>query len=82
MSKAPGFFAVGDMTLVSPELQWITPNEMRGQITAAYLFVLSLISGSAAPAVVVGLMATVFGVLSPLVGLRSYERSGEEAIKT
>jgi MFS family permease len=33
-------------------LQWITPNEMRGQITAAYLFVLSLISGSATPAAV------------------------------
>ena len=33
-------------------LQWITPNEMRGQVTAAYLFVLSLISMSAGPAAV------------------------------
>jgi MFS family permease len=33
-------------------LQWITPNEMRGQITAVYLFVLNLISQSAAPAAV------------------------------
>jgi hypothetical protein len=82
MSKAPGFFAVGDMTLVSPELQWITPNEMRGQITAAYPFVLSVISGSAAPAVVVGLVAVVFRVLSLPVGLCSHESSGEEAIKT
>lgn len=82
-------------------LQWITPNEMRGQITAAYLFVLSLISGSATPAVVgyltsyyfmddkavrssavlVGVVAAVLGVFSLLVGLRSYERSAETALK-
>ena len=40
-------------------LQWITPNEMRGQITAAYLFVLSLISMSATPAAV-GYLTTYF----------------------
>jgi MFS family permease len=40
-------------------LQWITPNEMRGQITAAYLFVLSLISGSATPAAV-GYLTTYY----------------------
>ena len=33
-------------------LQWITPNEMRGQVTAVYLFILSLISGTATPAAV------------------------------
>jgi MFS family permease len=40
-------------------LQWITPNEMRGQITAVYLFVLSLISGTATPAVV-GYLTTYY----------------------
>jgi MFS family permease len=40
-------------------LQWITPNEMRGQITAVYLFVLSLISGSATPAAV-GYLTTYY----------------------
>ena len=40
-------------------LQWITPNEMRGQVTAVYLFILSLISGSATPAVV-GYLTTYF----------------------
>jgi MFS family permease len=83
-------------------LQWITPNEMRGQITAAYLFVLSLISGTATPslvgyltsyyfrddkavrssAVLVGTVAAVLGVISLLVGLRSYERSAESAGKS
>jgi MFS family permease len=83
-------------------LQWITPNEMRGQITAAYLFVLSLISGSATPAVVgyltsyyfmddkavrssaviVGIIAAVLGVISLLVGLRSYERTAQAMSKT
>jgi MFS family permease len=78
-------------------LQWITPNEMRGQITAAYLFVLSLISGSATPAavgylttyffaddkavrssaVLVGVVAAVLGVVSLLVGIRSYERTAD-----
>ncbi len=82
-------------------LQWITPNEMRGQITAAYLFVLSLISGTATPAavgyltsyyfmddkavrssaVLVGSVAAVLGVVSLLIGLRSYERSAEAAGK-
>ena len=40
-------------------LQWITPNEMRGQVTAVYLFVLSLVSGSATPAVV-GYLTTFY----------------------
>jgi hypothetical protein len=65
-------------------LQWITPNEMRGQITAAYLFVLSLISGSATPAAVgylttyyfvddkaVRSSAVIVGVIAAVLGLLS-----------
>ncbi len=65
-------------------LQWITPNEMRGQVTAAYLFVLSLISMSATPAAVgylttyyfandkaVQSSAVLVGVVAALLGLIS-----------
>ena len=78
-------------------LQWITPNEMRGQITAAYLLVLSLFSMSVSPAavgwlttyyfaddkavrssaVIVGVAAAILGMISLLIGLRSYERTAE-----
>jgi MFS family permease len=65
-------------------LQWITPNEMRGQVTAAYLFVLSLISGSATPAAVgylttyyfkddkaVRSSAVIVGLIAAVLGLMS-----------
>jgi MFS family permease len=65
-------------------LQWITPNEMRGQITAAYLFVLSLFSMSASPAAVGSLTtyyfaddkavrssAVIVGVVAAVLGLLS-----------
>ena len=47
-------------------LQVIVPNEMRGQVTAAFLFVFTMIGLAIAPAVVASLTQYVFGDESQL----------------
>jgi MFS family permease len=47
-------------------LQVIVPNEMRGQVTAAFLFVFSMIGLAIAPALVAALTQYVFGAESQL----------------
>lgn len=47
-------------------LQVIVPNEMRGQVTAAFLFVFTMIGLAIAPAIVASLTQYVFGDESQL----------------
>jgi len=79
-------------------LQEITPNEMRGQITAIAFLVLALVASTLggtlvglltdyvfvdpkdvrSSAVVVGIFASIMGIISLRLGLRAYERTAEE----
>ena len=79
-------------------LQGITPNEMRGQVTAIAFLVLNLVATTLgntlvglltdyvfmdvkevrSSAVIVAVFATVLGLISLRLGLRSYERTAEE----
>jgi MFS family permease len=79
-------------------LQELSPNEMRGQITAfAFLilaFVATLVGGTLvgvltdyvfrdpkavrSSAVIVGICASILGIISLRLGLRAYERTAEE----
>jgi MFS family permease len=89
------FFGGFSAGLGPASLQAITPNEMRGQITALCFLILNLLAGTAGPAavgwlttyffaddkavrtsaVLVGIVASIFGVISLRLGLRSYERT-------
>jgi MFS family permease len=79
-------------------LQEITPNEMRGQITAVAFLVLALVATTLgntlvglltdyvfvdpkevrSSAVIVGVLASILGIISLRLGLRAYERTAEE----
>ncbi len=79
-------------------LQEITPNEMRGQITAIAFLVLALVATTLggtlvglltdyvfvdpkavrSSAVIVGVFASIMGIISLRLGLRAYERTAEE----
>jgi MFS family permease len=79
-------------------LQEITPNEMRGQITAIAFLVLALVATTLggtlvglltdyvfvdpkavrSSAVIVGIFASIMGIISLRLGLRAYERTAEE----
>jgi MFS family permease len=79
-------------------LQEITPNEMRGQITAIAFLVLALVATTLgntlvgvltdyvfvdpkavrSSAVIVGIFASILGIVSLRLGLRAYERTAEE----
>lgn len=92
------FFGGFSAGLGPASLQSITPNEMRGQVTAVCFLVLSLLAGTVGPAavgwlttyyfaddkavrssaVIVGIIASAFGVISLRLGLRAYERTAEE----
>jgi len=53
-------FFTGFPTGLGPaSITWVTPNEMRGQVTAVYFFILSLFSMSASPAAV-GYLTTYY----------------------
>ncbi len=91
------FFGGFSSSLGPATLQNITPNEMRGQITAICFLVLSLIAMNTgmpmvglltsyvfhddlmvrSSAVIVGLFASICGVLVLIFGLRSYEKTEE-----
>jgi MFS family permease len=93
------FFGGFSAGLGPASLQSITPNEMRGQVTAVCFLVLSLLAGTVGPAavgwlttyyfaddkavrssaVIVGIIASVLGVISLRLGLRAYERTAEAA---
>ena len=92
------FFGGFSAGLGPASLQSITPNEMRGQVTAVCFLILNLVAGTIGPAavgwltthyfaddaavrssaVIVGIIASVLGVISLRLGLRSYERTAEE----
>jgi MFS family permease len=92
------FFGGFSAGLGPASLQSITPNEMRGQVTALCFLVLSLIAttvGMAAvgglttywfvndkavrsSAVIVGIIASILGVVSLRLGLPAYEKTAEE----
>jgi MFS family permease len=92
------FFGGFSAGLGPASLQTITPNEMRGQVTAVCFLILNLVSSTIGPAavgwlttyyfaddaavrssaVIVGIIASVLGVISLKLGLRSYERTAEE----
>jgi MFS family permease len=92
------FFGGFSAGLGPASLQSITPNEMRGQITAVCFLILNLLAGTVGPAavgglttyyfaddkavrssaVIVGILASVCGVISLRLGLRAYERTAEE----
>lgn len=92
------FFGGFSAGLGPASLQTITPNEMRGQVTAICFLILNLVSSTMGPAavgwlttyyfaddaavrssaVIVGISASILGVISLKLGLRSYERTAEE----
>jgi MFS family permease len=92
------FFGGFSAGLGPASLQLITPNEMRGQITAICFLLLNLIAGAIGPgavgylttyyfaddkavrssAVIVGIVASLLGLISLRLGLRAYERTAEE----
>jgi MFS family permease len=79
-------------------LQSITPNEMRGQITAIAFLVLALVATTLgntlvglltdyvfvdpkavrSSAIIVGIFASILGIISLRLGLHAYERTAEE----
>jgi MFS family permease len=92
------FFGGFSAGLGPASLQSITPNEMRGQITAICFLLLNLIAGAIGPgavgfittycfaddkavrssAVIVGVVASLLGLVTLRLGLRAYERTAEE----
>ncbi len=92
------FFGGFSAGLGPASLQTITPNEMRGQVTAICFLILSFVAGTVgtaavgglttyyfaddkavrSSAVIVGIAASLLGVLSLRLGLRAYERTAEE----
>jgi MFS family permease len=92
------FFGGFSAGLGPASLQSITPNEMRGQVTALCFLVLSLVAGSVgmaavgglttygfaddkavrSSAVIVGIIASILGVISLRSGLPAYEKTAEE----
>ena len=92
------FFGGFSAGLGPASLQSITPNEMRGQVTALCFLVLSLVAstvGMAAvgglttywfaddkavrsSAVIVGIVASILGVVSLRLGLPAYEKTAAE----
>ena len=92
------FFGGFSAGLGPASLQSITPNEMRGQVTAVCFLLLNLIAGAIGPgavgflttycfaddkavrssAVIVGVVASILGLISLRLGLRAYERTAEE----
>jgi MFS family permease len=92
------FFGGFSAGLGPSSLQSITPNEMRGQITAICFLILNLVAGTVgaaavgglttyyfaddkavrSSAVIVGILASILGVISLRLGLRAYERTAEE----
>jgi len=79
-------------------IQSVTPNEMRGQVTAICFLILSLVASTLgntlvglltdyvfvdpkavrSSAVIVGIFASILGIISLRLGLRAYERTVEE----
>ncbi|MFC1494500.1 MFS transporter [Thermodesulfobacteriota bacterium] len=92
------FFGGFSAGLGPASLQVISPNEMRGQITAFCFLILNLVAGTVGPsavgwlttyvfaddlmvrssAVIVGIVASVLGLITLVPGLRTYERTAEE----
>lgn len=92
------FFGGVSSGLGPASLQTITPNEMRGQVTAICFLIIGLVAANAgisavgwltsyvfvddmmvrSSAVIVGLIASVFGVITLRFGLHSYERTAGE----
>ncbi len=92
------FFGGFSAGLGPASLQSITPNEMRGQVTAVCFLILNLLATTAGPAavgwlttyyfaddkavrssaVIVGIVASVLGVICLRLGLRAYERTAAE----
>jgi MFS family permease len=54
------FFGGFSAGLGPASLQWITPNEMRGQVTSICFLILNLVAGTVGPAAVGGLTTYVF----------------------
>ena len=87
------FFGGVSAGLGPASLQTITPNEMRGQVTAICFLILNLVAGNAgissvgfitdyifrdpmmvrSSAVIVGIIASVLGVITLRVGLKAYD---------
>ena len=55
------FFASLSMALAPAALQVVTPNQMRGQVSAVWMLVLNLVTAGAGPAVVGVITDYVFG---------------------
>jgi len=92
------FFGGVSASLGPASLQVISPNEMRGQITAFCFLILNLVAATIGPAavgwltthyfaddkmvrssaVIVGFVASLLGLITLRLGLRSYERTAEE----
>jgi MFS family permease len=92
------FFGGFSAGLGPASIQSITPNEMRGQITAICFLILNLVAQTVGPAavgalttyyfaddkavrssaVIVGIAASILGLISLRLGLRAYERTAEE----
>jgi len=92
------FFGGVSASLGPTSLQTITPNEMRGQITAICFLILNLVAMTAgissvgflttylfgddkmvrSSAVIVGIIASILGLITLRLGLRPYERTAEE----
>jgi MFS family permease len=92
------FFGGVSAGLGPASLQTITPNEMRGQVTAICFLVINLVAMNVgmssvglittfifrndlmvrSSAVIVGFIASVLGVITLRLGVRSYERTAEE----
>jgi MFS family permease len=92
------FFGGVSSSLGPASLQTITPNEMRGQVTAICFLILNLVAMSVgmsavgffttylfgddlmvrSSAVIVGFIASVLGLITLRLGLRSYERTAGE----
>jgi len=92
------FFGGVSASLGPASLQSITPNEMRGQVTALCFLILGLVALNVgmssvgfltsyvfrddlmvrSSAVIVGLIASLLGVITLRFGLRSYEQTAED----
>lgn len=93
------FFGGVSASLGPASLQTITPNEMRGQVTAICFLILNLVSMTAgisavgfltsyvfaddlmvrSSAVIVGIIASILGVITLKLGMTAYEKTAEEA---